>query len=124
MATKKKTGRPSKYESSMCDTVIKMMREGASKTEVCAEIGISWDTLARWQTDNAEFSEAIKTGELLSAAWWERMGRTNLFDADGVKFNSTLWYMNMKNRFGWADKQETKNDHSLTVEIVKFGNEG
>ncbi len=103
-------GRPTKYKPEMCQVVIDMMKEGASKTEVAAELDIVWDTLARWQVEIAEFSEAIKKGEKLSEAWWLRKGRVNLENKD---FSPTLWYMNMKNRHGWSDKQETV--HSGTI---------
>lgn len=112
-------GRPTKYKPEMCDRVIELMKEGASKTEVAADLDITWDTLARWQEENPLFSEAIKRGERLSQAWWERMGRQNLVDPyQGDKFNATLWYMNMKNRFGWRDKSEVENTGTTTVKLV------
>ena len=108
-------GRPTKYKPEMCETVIELMKEGASQYEVLATLGISEDTFYRWKKDNEEFSESIKRGSQLSQAWWERKGRISL---DDRQFNSTLWYMNMKNRFKWADKQEVKNEGITTV-IVK-----
>lgn len=114
-----KKGRPTKYKAEMCDTVIELMKEGASKTEVCAELGISFETLSQWTDPESEyfkqeFSEAIKRGLQLCQAWWERKGRTSLENKD---FSYTGWYMNMKNRFKWADRQETKHEGSLTVQI-------
>lgn len=105
-------GRPTKYTPDMCDKTIELMREGASKTEVCAEIGICVDTICEWckpdgRYFNQEFSDAVKKGLLLSQAWWERKGRKNLENRD---FSYTGWYMNMKNRFDWADTQ--KVDHT------------
>ena len=108
-------GRPTKYKPEMCETVIELMKEGASQYEVLATLGISEDTFYRWKKENEEFSETIKRGIQLSQAWWERKGRISL---DDRQFNSTLWYMNMKNRFKWADKQEVKNEGITTV-IVK-----
>ncbi len=95
--------RPSKYKSSFCRQVVNLMKEGASKTEVAAELDINRDTLYLWCKKYPEFSDAIKRGEGLSQAWWERQGRTSLRDKE---FNYTGWYMNMKNRFGWRDKNE------------------
>jgi len=105
-------GRPTKYKKEMCETVLELMKEGASQQEVLAVLDISNDTFYRWKKENEEFSETIKRGIQLSQAWWERKGRISL---DDRQFNSTLWYMNMKNRFKWADKQEVKNEGNITI---------
>lgn len=69
--------------------------------------------------ERPDFSGTIKQGVSLSQQWWLRAGRKNL---ENKEFSPTLWYMNMKNRFGWADKQETKVEQSgtITIEINKF----
>jgi len=102
----KKIGRPAKYESAMCSKIVDLMREGASKTEVAALLDISRDTMNRWEKDNEEFSDAIKRGSELSQAWWELQGRIALRDKS---FSYTGWYMNMKNRFGWKDRNIQEN---------------
>ena len=107
-----KMARPTKYKPEMCKTVIDLMQEGASQQEVLAALDISNDTFYRWKKENEEFSETIKRGIQLSQAWWEKKGRISL---DDRQFNSTLWYMNMKNRFKWADKQEVKNEGNITI---------
>lgn len=107
-------GRPTKYKQEMCQTVVKLMSEGASLIEVAAELGVDQETLHRWkkEEDKKEFSNAIKEGTALSEAWWQRMGRVNLGNGS---FSYTGWYMNMKNRFGWADKTENKHDHQVDM---------
>ena len=111
----KQMGRPTKYKPEMCKTVVELMSEGASQYEVLATLGISEDTFYRWKKENEEFSDSIKRGVRLSQTWWEKQGRISLKDRE---FNYTGWYMNMKNRFKWADKQEVKNEGITTV-IVK-----
>lgn len=104
--------RPTKYKPEMCKVVIDLMQEGASQQEVLATLDISNDTFYRWKKENAEFSETIKRGIQLSQGWWERQGRVSLKDRE---FNYTGWYMNMKNRFKWADKQEVKQEGNITI---------
>ena len=44
--------KPTKYDPDwMLDKVIKLMTEGASKIEVCAALGICYDTFLKWQKD-------------------------------------------------------------------------
>ena len=95
--------------------------QGASDTEIKAYIweergsfsnGL-WD---RWLKDEETFSETIKKGRAMSARWWEKNGRVNLKDKD---FNPTLWYMNMRNRFGWKDKTDVTSDgKSIAISIT------
>ena len=108
-----KRGRPKEDLSSLPDNwveeILSLYAEGASDVEIRVMIAGWRDTCSddlweRWINEEPEFSRTIKKGKRLSEAWWQREGRTSLRDKD---FNYTGWYMNMKNRFGWADRQHT-----------------
>ena len=110
-------GRPTKYTDDMPERVIALMSQGASLVEVAADLGVSRATLSKWQDDDEKpgFVEAIKGGIELSEAWWMREGREALRDR---QFNHGLWYMNMKNRFGWSDKQQV--EHSGETGFIRI----
>ncbi len=107
-----------KYKPEMLDIIEREFKEGASMLEVASELGICKATLYTWidpqdSAYNESVSDAVKKGVEKSEAWWTKKGRTTLHDNT---FNPTLWYMNMKNRFGWSDKQENR-------EVDSFGKE-
>lgn len=135
---KKPVGRPRKqFDPSKWPTwkadILGLYIEGASDVEVKAliitsipgKLRLSNDLWERWLEDEQEFSETIKNGRLLSAAWWERQGRKSLNDKS---FNAVLWYMNMRNRFKWRNEpepesqEEGKKDQGIKYKgkIVKF----
>ena len=99
----------------MCERLLAMRKDGASVIEVCADLGIAKRTYLVWREQRAEFNEAAELGDTLAEAWWTRQGRLNLRDKE---FNSTMWYMNMKNRFGWRDKQEHMGAGGGALKIV------
>lgn len=120
-----KVGRPKEDTSILWDgwddDIIELYSEGASDVEIKALIykmkgSFSNDLWDRWLKEDEKFSETIKRGKLLSQSWWEKNGRSNLKNKD---FNYTGWYMNMKNRFGWADKTDNKTEHKGEIKIVR-----
>lgn len=106
-------GRPTIYKSEYCESVIPLLKEGMSIEEIGLELDVGYTTIYDWMEKHEEFAQAIKKGREFSKAWWMRRGRKEL---ENDKFNSTLWYMNMKNRFGWADKKEVNTNLTLTHE--------
>jgi len=93
-------------------TIIDYMADGASLKEVYPLLGITKHTHYSLMENVEEYSDTIKRGKALSEAYWERLGRINL---ENPKFNHVLWYMNMKNRFNWSDRQEV--DHNINVPV-------
>jgi hypothetical protein len=92
--------------------VIDLYSQGASDVEIKAHLracigSFSNDLWERWIEEEPIFSETIKSGKLISQAWWERKGRISLENKD---FNYSGWYMNMKNRFKWKDRQDITSD--------------
>ena len=105
--------RPTKYTKELCQKLIELMHEGMSIEEVCYELKICKQTFYNWCDKYPEFLDSKKKGEDFSKGWWLKQGRVNLENKD---FSATLFYMNMKNRFGWADKREDKVQHSGSLE--------
>ncbi len=117
-----KIGRPTKYNKEMLPKILELMRKGASQVEVAAMLEINADTLFQWKKDIPEFSDTMRQGIRLSQAWWERQGREGVWNKYlGDNLNGAVWYMNMKNRFGWCDKQEIKQEttHKFKDEEIK-----
>ena len=91
------------YASGGSDAEVKVaMAVGTSR----AMSNSLWDDL---QEREEEFSEAIIEGRQLAEAWWQGKGREGLITDGNQKFSAQLWFMNMKNRFGWRDKQEVEH---------------
>jgi hypothetical protein len=108
-------GRPTDYREEYCQLAINLMSEGASITEVAAECGVWKSTIYEWIGKHPEFSDSIKKGMELCEAWWEKQGRANL---NSKEFQAALWYMNMKNRFKWADKQQIEHSGNQESPVI------
>lgn len=116
---KRPVGRPSPYDPKFCEIVIKKMKLGAAIKELPYYLDVCIDTINEWRKVHPEFSAAIKIGEGYSEAVWMVKGRRGLRDK---QFNYVGWYMNMKNRFGWQDKQPEatqKTPHDKYLEDLK-----
>lgn len=119
---KDKGGRPMITLSDLPDQwdekITALAREGASIVELSVTLGISRDTFYQLSKRDQKFSDTIKKCKELSEAWWEKQGRTKL---ETKEFNYTGWYMNMKNRFGWRDKQEVQHSGGTPITIDILG---
>jgi len=111
MTTGRPVGRPRTTTADLPDDWENIMREaaqeGASDVEVRCLLGIGesgWYTLIE---DDEQFCRTVKECKSLCQVWWERQGRKmSCGESDG---NATTWIFNMKNRFGWHDKQQVDN---------------
>lgn len=93
--------------------VIDLYSEGGSDVEIARLLGLSLNKFYELVDENASFADVVERGRTFSQAWWYEAGRRGLF-AD--KFNASVYALNMKNRFAWADKVETGDKaSSMTV---------
>ena len=100
-------GRPTKYEPSYCQEAIDYLAQGKSVTQLSARIGVNKTTIYEWANVHPEFSNALRTGQELSEAYWETELVEMMRDRD---VNAPLVKLYFANRFKWTDKQEV--DHT------------
>lgn len=118
-------GRPGRPKKTLKDLptdwkngVLALYKEGASDVEAMVFLSLGDTAFNRMIREDPVFRTTIKRGRKMSQSWWENQGRTNL---NNRQFSAVLWYMNMKNRFGWRDKQEidhTTNGKDLPAPIL------
>ena len=99
--------------------------KGASDSEVIKALQITRSQFNSFMKDVESFSDVVEYGRDLAKAFWYKVGRDNLTNP---KFQTSLWYAYMKNRFGWSDKVtnqsaapvEEKSDDELRQEAQKL----
>jgi len=112
-------GRPTLYKPEYCQQAIEIMRGGGSRREICLDLSICYQTFLNWLNPShasykKDFFEAVKLGDSLCQAWWEKQGRIGTFG--GIEgMNATMYQFNMKNRFKeeWRDKQEIQQTTTI-----------
>ena len=101
--TKNPVGRP-RFE--ITDEVLlnveNLMTKGLTKEQASGMLGVSLSTFMLHQSENSEFSDAIKRGQSRGID-----AVTNaLFEKATIDKDNTAMIFFLKNRAGWVDKQE------------------
>lgn len=120
-------GRPSDFKPEYCERLIEHMAEGLSFESFAGVIGTSRKTIYNWEKANPEFLHAKEIGTEKSRLFWESIGTEHILNSSesesttGVggsssskSINASVWIFNMKNRFGWRDKQPGEEDKTVT----------
>lgn len=102
MAETNPVGRPTLYRPEYCDRVRAWGREGKSKAQIAAELGVARRTIDYWADANPEFLLALEEAHDYALAWWENTGMAGL--PHGV-MNASVWSRSMAARFP-ADYRE------------------
>ena len=98
----------SKYRPEFDALLRAHLSEGYSFGAFAKIAQVNQDTLYKWVKLFPSFREAKEEGTQCGLFFWEGMGIAGA--AGKVKnFNVAAWIFNMKNRFGWRDRQEIKN---------------
>ena len=126
--TKKKTkaavkiGRPTIYDPSICDQVIKHMSEGLTFTAALFEIGISRAVAYTWMDKESDvfkqpFLDAKKIGEEGFEAWLAKQFRDNMHYDAKYPFNTTTAIWLSKAVCKWKEPEKDKEENSNTFNI-------
>jgi hypothetical protein len=67
-------GPATKYDPSMCETIIGLGRLGKSKTQCASNLGIARSTFDAWLGQHEEFREAWDLADTHAQAIWEEIG--------------------------------------------------
>lgn len=124
-------GSPPKYREEFCEMVIEHMAKGFSVESFGGVAGVTDNTIHTWMRTHKNFYASVKIGSSRSRRFWEQLG---IDGASGKipNFNAATWIFNLKNRFGWTDKQEhliaavvqhdLKKIETLPIdEVIKIG---
>lgn len=86
------------------DECLALYKAGAGDVEIADHLGMTLRKFHELCEQNPAFAEFVERGSTVAQAWWWRQARTNLTNKS---FNANMWFTNMKNRWGWADKVDT-----------------
>ena len=99
------------FTDAQLDAALKEYEKGSSDSEVISLLRITRSTFDYMIKNDPRFQQVVEFGRDLAKAFWYKIGRENVTNN---KFNTALWYANMKNRFGWSDRVTTEEQKSVS----------
>lgn len=121
---KSNAGRPSKYKSEFCTSLIEYMSQGHSLTSWCSKNNLTKETAYQWAKSKPEFSDALDVARVKCQDHWEKMLHATA--AGKIKGNVHAIIFWMKNRFinDWRDKIENEIQvKNIEPVVIKLGEE-
>lgn len=144
-----KVGRPSIKDTIPQDKLKLLYESGWTDRQVAQLFGITEQTIVNWRNADPKFFESINdwkqnadkqvTASLyqraigyshpeIKAQWvndenggrWEYAQLTKHYPPDPT---AMIFWLKNRDREHWSDRQESKIDHSITVNVVSFGQE-
>ena len=100
----------------MCDTIIEMGKEGASKKMMWSQLGISSSTAENWSKKYPEFAEAVGIATVHAQSYWETQLLANV---ENKNFNSRLVEIALRGQFqqDYRETRDTKVDVKVEAKI-------
>ena len=101
----------SKYRPEFCQMMVDDMAKGYSFEAFAGLIGVHKETMYQWVKKHPDFAEAKKRAFDANRRYWEKVGiEQSSYTGTSKHGSSSSFIFNMKNRFDWVDKKETKLD--------------
>lgn len=117
VVTASRPGQPTKYKEEFADMLLGHMEAGYSLESFCAVADCCKDTIYEWLKVHDRFSDAYKKGKEKSLYFYEQIILKGI-KGELPDLNTGLLCFFMKNRFGWSDKVENKNENSGQVQLI------
>ena len=123
----KNQGQPTKYKEEYCELLIEHMNQGLSYESFAGAVGASRQALYDWEKVHEEFAQAKEIAWERSRVFWEKLGIDHILNtsesttgigSSSKSLNASVWIFNMKNRFGWRDKQPDEHDTVINNNTV------
>jgi len=107
-------GRPTLYDPSYCERLIRLAENGNSLTQCAVKLGLDKATLLSWAEVHPEFNTAMAMATEACKCWWEDMGMVGMVSD---KFNTGIWVRSMSARF--RDEYVERKQTEIAGEIIE-----
>jgi len=120
----KKGGRP-KLEYTMTPEwkkiILECGAEGKHITDFLIKLGISWAGHRSLMKRNKQYYAAVNEYQILAENWWFQNAHTAMSESGGMGYNSRLWSLIMRNKFGESWSEATKVDVTTAGDKLNNG---
>lgn len=108
---KRPVGRPSLYDSAICDKVVELGKLGKSVEQIASHLGMSLRVFYDWKEKYPEFLQALDDAKQYEQYWWEEQAQAYLVEnKESDKINTSLWSRSMAARFPKKYRESTKTE--------------
>ncbi|HEY3797960.1 MAG TPA: hypothetical protein VGL58_06360 [Caulobacteraceae bacterium] len=96
------------FDPSFVERALAAGREGKSRAEIAAQLGLGTKALAALEAANKDFAAALDLADAEARAWWDRLPREAV--TQGGTFHPTAWAKAVTHRFGSASHRPPAQD--------------